>query len=186
MGIDGMVVGRGLARREFVLWPSPRIEKGCGSRASPRPSKRLAQRTRHSLGELTGQIDIAIDGRRSPGALVSSKAAAGLSAGKDRCTGSARFLVVVDQTKIVNVPASPSRVVPFGWQATRAAQDLGAAHRRDFVTDNGTYPRLRLRSHRVPEFSPAFFRIVGVVEQGCSYATEVHGGPRRQILQLPK
>ncbi|HEY2843934.1 MAG TPA: ribose-5-phosphate isomerase RpiA, partial [Bryobacteraceae bacterium] len=121
----------------------------------------------------TGTLDL-IKGRG--GALLREKIVAG---------SSARFLVIVDQSKLVRQLGAgplPVEVVRFGWEATaRRIQDLGAVlQRRDFITDNGNYildcifgPIEAPRS-----LAGDLDHITGVVEHGLfvGMAAEVHVG----------
>jgi len=150
---------------------------------------------------LTGPIDIAIDGAdevtRGTLHLIKGRGGA-LTREKLVAQAAARFLMVVDQTKMVDVLGAalvPVEVVPFGWQATsRQLQDLGGKPaKRDYVTDNGNYILdCRFDPIQAPEvLAEALDHIAGVVEHGLfiGMATEVHvGGPSGvEILrQLPQ
>src|SRR6185295_4888294 len=186
---DGMTVGLGTGSTgEFVLLAlARRIQEGLRITGVP-TSEHTANRARElgiPLTELSGPIDIAIDGADEvvPGKLHLIKGRGGaLLREKIVAQAAARFLVVVDQTKMVNVlgaVAVPVEVVPFGWQAT--ARRIGAEfQRRDLVTDNGNYI---LDCAFGPIESPEYLasrldRITGVVEHGLfiGMATEVHVG----------
>jgi len=201
--LDGMVVGLGTgSTAEFVLLAlARRIREGLRITGVP-TSERAAARARElsiPLTELTGPIDIAIDGadevdsrtldviKGRGGALLREKIVA---------QAAERFIVVVDQTKLVDTLGAgpvPVEVVPFGWQVT-ARRIASKCERRDLVTDNGNYI---LDCHFGPIASPATLaadldRTVGVVEHGLflGLATEVHVGTlkgvRRLLRQLPK
>jgi ribose 5-phosphate isomerase A len=202
--LDGMIVGLGTgSTAEFVLLAlARRIRKGLRITGVP-TSERTAARARElgiPLMELTQTIDLAIDGadevERDTLYLIKGRGGA-LLREKIVAQSSARFLVVVDETKILDRLAGPVpiEVVPFGWQATaRRLQDPGVkCSRRDFVTDNGNYI-LDCDFGTIPSpeaLGVALDQIVGVVEHGLflSLATEVHvGAPSGvQILrQLPQ
>jgi ribose 5-phosphate isomerase A len=189
---SGMVVGLGTGTTgEFVLLAlSRRIREGLRITGVP-TSERTAARARDlgiPLAELTGPIDIAIDGADevTRGALQLIKGRGGaLTREKLLAQSAARFLVVVDQTKMVDVLGTapvPVEVIPFGWQATgRQLQDLGAKPvKRDFVSDNGNYILdCMFDPIQIPELlAEALDHIVGVVEHGLfiGMATEVHVG----------
>jgi len=198
----GMIVGLGTGTTgEFVLLAlARRIREGLRITGVP-TSERTAARARDlgiPLTELTGPIDIAIDGADevTRGALHLIKGRGGaLTREKIVAQSAARFLVVVDQTKMVDELGAapvPVEVVPFGWQAT--ARRIGAKfQRRDSVTDNGNYI---LDCAFGPIESPESLasdldRITGIVEHGLfiGMSSEVHvgGSSGVEILrQLPK
>jgi len=189
---SGMVVGLGTGTTgEFVLLAlARRIREGLRITGVP-TSEHTAARARDlgiPLTELTGPIDIAIDGADevARGALHLIKGRGGaLTREKIVAQGASRFLVVVDETKMVTrlgAAPVPVEVVPFGWQATsRRMEALGAKPlRRDFVTDNGNYV-LDCAFGFIE--SPATLaheldHVAGVVEHGLfiGMATEVHVG----------
>jgi ribose 5-phosphate isomerase A len=191
---NGMTVGLGTgSTAEFVLLAlARRIREGLRITGVP-TSEHTAARARElgiALGELDGKsvVDIAIDGADEveQGTLHLIKGRGGaLLREKIVAQASARFLVVVDQTKLVKVLGAgpvPVEVVPFGWHATaRRLQDLGGRpERRDFVTDSGN---LILDCAFDPIQAPESLasdldHIAGVVEHGLfiSLATEVHVG----------
>ncbi len=204
---SGMIVGLGSgSTAEFVLLAlSQRIHEGLRITGVP-TSERTAARARElgiSLTDLDGKsaIDIAIDGADEVerGSLHLLKGRGGaLLREKIVAQASARFLVVVDQTKLVDRLGAgivPVEVVPFSWQATaRLIETLGAKpQRRDFITDNGNYildcdfgPIQSAES-----LADSLDHVTGVVEHGLfiGMATEVHvAAPSGvQILrQLPK
>src|SRR5689334_19001598 len=148
---SGMTVGLGTgSTAEFVLLAlARRIREGLRITGVP-TSERTAARARElgiPLTELTGPIDIAIDGadevERGTLHLIKGRGGA-LLREKIVAQAAARFLVVVDHTKLVDrlgAARVPVEVVQFGWQVTaRRIRDLGGKpERRDFVTDNGNY-----------------------------------------------
>jgi ribose 5-phosphate isomerase A len=188
----GMIVGLGTGTTgEFVLRAlARRIQEGLRITGVPTSERTaaLAGELRIPLTELTQPIDIAIDGadevERDTLNLIKGRGGA-LLREKIVAQAAARFLVVVDQTKLVDrlgaVPV-PVEVVPFAWQATaRLLQDLGAKlNRRDFVTDNGNYILdCAFGMIESPEsLASRLDRITGVVEHGLfiGMATEVHVG----------
>ena len=198
---SGMVVGLGTGTTaEFVLLAlARRIREGLRITGIP-TSEHTAGRARElgiPLTELTGPIDIAIDGsdevelddlsliKGHGGALVREKIVA---------QAASRFLVVVDESKIVKrlgAAPVPVEVVPFGWQATaRLIKERGAkCQRRDLITDNGNY--ILDCDFGLME-SPATVadtldRTAGVVQHGLfiGMTSEVHvGGPNGvQVLK---
>ena len=189
---SGMIVGLGTGTTgEFVLLAlARRIREGLRITGVP-TSEHTAARARElgiPLTELIGPIDIAIDGADevTRGALQLIKGRGGaLTREKIVARAASRFLVVVDQTKIVSrlgAAPVPVEVVPFGWQATaHRVEALGAKpQRRDFVTDNGNYILdCAFGSIQSPQsLAGDLDRIVGVVEHGLfiGMATEVHIG----------
>ncbi len=190
----GMIVGLGTGTTgEFVLLAlARRIQEGLRITGVP-TSEHTAERARElgiPLTELTGPIDIDIDGAdevtRGTLHLIKGRGGA-LTREKIVAQAAARFLVVVDQTKMVDVLGAapvPVEVVPFGWQAAaRRLQELGAkpTKRRDFITDNGNYILdcvFRIPSNRPELLAEALDHIAGVVEHGLfiGMATEVHVG----------
>ncbi len=204
---SGMIVGLGTgSTAEFALLAlARRIREGLRITGVP-SSEHTAARARElgiPLTELDGKglLDMAIDGAdevvRNTLDVIKGRGGA-LLREKIVAQASARFLLIIDQTKVVSVLGAkpvPVEVTQFGWQATaRRIQDLGAKiERRDFITDGGNYI---LDCAFGPIESPETLagdldRIVGVVEHGLfiGMATEVHvGAPSGvQILrQLPK
>ena len=190
----GMVVGLGTgSTAEFVLLAlARRIKEGLRITGVP-TSGHTVSRARElaiPLTELDGKglLDIAIDGadevdrktlnviKGRGGALLREKIVA---------QASARFLLIIDQTKLVSVLGArpvPVEVTQFGWQATaRRIEDLGAGtKRRDFITDGGNYILdCAFGPIKTPEaLAGDLDRIVGVVEHGLfiGMATEVHVG----------
>ena len=195
---SGMIVGLGTGSTgEFVLLAlARRIREGLRITGVP-TSEHTASRARElgiPLTELVGPIDIAIDGadevERGTLDLIKGRGGA-LLREKIVARAAERFIVVVDQTKLVErlgAAPVPVEVVPFGWQAT-ARQIAGKSQRRDFVTDNGNY--ILDCAHFRPDLANELDRITGVVEHGLflGMTTEVHVGTPSgiQILrQLPK
>jgi ribose 5-phosphate isomerase A len=198
----GMTVGLGTGSTgEFVLLAlGRRIREGLRITGVP-TSERTASRAKElgiPLLELTGPIDLAIDGadevERGPLHLIKGRGGA-LLREKIVAQAAARFLVVVDQTKLVDrlgAAMVPVEVVPFAWRATaRRIADLGASpERRDFVTDNGNYILdcafgiMQDPASRAKEMD----RITGVVEHGLfiGMATEVHVGGASGVQVLRK
>ena len=185
----GMIVGLGTgSTAEFMLLAlARRIQEGLRITAVP-TSELTAARARDlgiPLTELTGPIDIAIDGadevERNKLSLIKGRGGA-LLREKIVAQAASRFLVVVDESKIVSrlgAAPVPVEVVPFGWQAT--ARRIGAEfQRRDFVTDNGNYI-LDCDFGAIPSpesLASDLDRIAGVVGHGLfiGMASEVHMG----------
>jgi ribose 5-phosphate isomerase A len=194
-----MTVGLGTGTTgEFVLLAlARRIQEGLRITGVP-TSEHTAARARGlgiPLTELTGPIDIAIDGADevTRGALHLIKGRGGaLTREKLVAQAAARFLVVVDQTKMVDVLGAapvPVEVIPFGWQAT--ADRIGATlQRRDFVTDNGNYILdCAFGLMESPEsLARRLDHITGIVEHGLfiGMATEVHVGGSSGVQVLKK
>lgn len=203
---NGMVVGLGTgSTAEFVLQAlAARIREGLRITGVP-TSERTAARARE-LGiplALDVATDIAIDGADEvdPRTLDLIKGRGGaLLREKIVAQASARFIVVVDDSKLVarlGVGLLPIEVVQFGWQATaRRVQELGGKpQRRDLITDNGNYildcsfgP-----IERPDVLASELDRIAGVVEHGLfiGMAAEVHVGQpgtglQPVLLKLPK
>jgi len=185
----GMVVGLGTgSTAEFVLLAlARRIREGLRVTGVP-TSEHTAERIRElgiPVTELTGPIDIAIDGadevERNKLSLIKGRGGA-LVREKIVAQAASRFLVVVDESKIVSflgAAAVPVEVVPFGWQAT--ANRIGAKfQRRDLVTDNGNYI-LDCEFGTIPSpesLASDLDRIAGVVGHGLfvRMTSEVHVG----------
>jgi len=200
--LDGMVVGLGTgSTAEFVLQAlAARIREGLRITGVP-TSEHAAGRARE-LGislALDVATDIAIDGadevdpqfnliKGRGGALLREKIVA---------QSSARFIIVVDESKLVarlGMGLLPIEVVQFGWQATarRLHEVGGKPQRRDLITDNGNFildcafgPIESAES-----LARELDRITGVVEHGLfiGLAAEVHVGQSSgvRILKLPK
>jgi len=191
---SGMTVGLGTgSTAEFALLAlSRRIREGLRITGIP-TSERTAARARElgiPLAELDGKIpiDLTIDGadevERGRLNLIKGRGGA-LLREKIVAQAGARFLVVVDHTKLVDrlgAGSVPIEVVPFGWQVTaRRILDLGGkAERREFVTDNGNFILdCAFEPIQAPEsLAEALDHIAGVVEHGLfiGLATEVHVG----------
>jgi len=211
----GMIVGLGTgSTAEFVLLAmARRIREGLRITGVPTSEHTIARARELGipLTELDRErpIDIAIDGADEVerGSLSLIKGGGGaLTREKIVAQGATRFLIVVDQTKIVDrlgAATVPVEVVPFGWQATaRRVEALRAKlQRRDFVTDNGNYI-LDCAFGLIDSpksLADALDHVAGVVEHGLfiGMATEVHvGGPsgghvltrsaNGELRQLPK
>jgi ribose 5-phosphate isomerase A len=197
---SGMIVGLGTGTTgEFVLLAlARRIREGLGITGVP-TSERTAARARElgiPLIEMEGPIDIDIDGADEvvPDRLHLIKGRGGaLLREKIVAQASARFLVVVDHSKVVSMLGAvrvPVEVVPFGWQATaQRLQDLGAKpERREFVTDNGNYI-LDCDFGFIAEpdvLAGALDHVTGVVEHGLfiGLATEVYVGTKSGVQVL--
>jgi ribose 5-phosphate isomerase A len=199
---SGMIVGLGTGTTgEFVLLAlSRRIREGLRITGVP-TSEHTAARARElgiPLTELTGPIDIAIDGAdevtRGTLHLIKGRGGA-LTREKIVAQASARFLVVVDQTKLVDCLGEapvPVEVIPFGWKETaRRIEALGAKpQRRDFTTDSGNYILdCAFGLMQSPEtLASELNRVAGVVEHGLfiGMASEVHvGGSSGVEVLLP-
>ena len=194
--LDGMIVGLGTGSTgEFVLLAlARRIREGLRITGVP-TSERTAARARElgiPLTELIGPIDIAIDGadevERESLDLIKGRGGA-LLREKIVAQSSARFLVVVDEAKILDRLAGPVpvEVVPFGWQAT--ARRIGVKfERRDAVTDNGNYILdCAFGPIQSPEtLADALGRITGVVGHGLflGLTSEVHVGTSAGVRVL--
>jgi ribose 5-phosphate isomerase A len=199
---SGMTVGLGTgSTAEFVLLAlARRVREGLRITGVP-TSERTASRARDlgiPLTELTGPIDIAIDGadevERDTLHLIKGRGGA-LLREKIVAQAAARFLVVVDHTKLVDhlgAGSLPVEVVQFGWQATaRPLQALSAKFaRRDIVTDNGNFI---LDCDFGIIASPASLandldRIAGVAGHGLflGLATEVHVGEPSGVRVLTR
>jgi len=194
-----MIVGLGTGTTgEFVLLAlARRIREGLRMTGVP-TSERTAARARDlgiPLTELTRPIDIAIDGAdevtRGTLHLIKGRGGA-LTREKLVAQAAARFLVVVDQTKMVDrlgAAPVPVEVIPFGWQDT--ARRIGAQFkRRDFITDNGNYLLdCAFGTIQSPEsLANDLDRITGVVEHGLfiGMASEVHVGTTSGVQVLKK
>jgi ribose 5-phosphate isomerase A len=189
---SGMLVGLGTGTTgEFVLLAlARRISEGLRIQGVP-TSERTAARARElgiPLTDLNGPVDIAIDGAdevtRDSLQLIKGRGGA-LLREKIVAQASLRFLVVVDQTKLVDrlgTAPVPVEVVHFGWQSTaRQITDLGGkVQRRDFITDNGNYILdCAFDPIQAPEtLAIALNGIAGVVEHGLfiDLTSEVHIG----------
>jgi ribose 5-phosphate isomerase A len=200
--VQDMVVGLGTgSTAEFVLLAlARRIREGLRITGVP-TSERAAARARELGIPLAVDVatDIAIDGadevdpqlnliKGRGGALLREKIVA---------QSSARFIVVVDESKLVarlGVGLLPIEVVQFAWQATaRRILDLGGKpQRRDLITDNGNYILdCAFRAIESAEsLASELDRITGIVEHGLfiGLAAEVHVGQASGVrtLQLPK
>jgi len=151
------------------------------------------------------QIDVNIDGADEVelGTLNLIKGLGGAELReKIVATASARFVVIVDETKLVDQLGTrepvPIEIVPFGWQTTaKRLERLGAKIsprlRSDgqlFVSDGGHYI---LDCHFGPIKSPTELQrqldgVVGVVEHGLflGMATEVIVGATSGVKVLTK
>lgn len=200
--VQDMLVGLGTgSTAEHVLDAlAARVREGLRITGVP-TSERIAARARELEIPLAVDVatDIAIDGADEvdPRTLNLIKGRGGaLLREKIVAQASARFLVVVDESKLVprlGAGSLPVEVIPFGWQATaRRLRDLGCElERRDFTTDSGNYILdCVFGPLEEPESLAARIdRIAGVVEHGLflGMAAEVHVGRSSgvQILRQP-
>ena len=199
---DGMLVGLGSgSTADFVLQAlARRIRAGLRINGIP-TSERTAARARElgiPLAELDGAVDIAIDGadevERNTFNLVKGRGGA-LLREKIIAQAAARYLVVIDRTKLVEKLGAgpvPVEVVPFGWHATaRDIEKLGGKNeKRDFVTDNGNYI-LDCDFGLIEDphcLSNDLHGIAGVAEHGLflGLTTEVHVGTASGVDVLRK
>lgn len=201
---SGMTVGLGTGSTAAFVLEALGIRIRDGLRITGVPTSEATAARARELGiplALDVVSDIAIDGADEvdPRTLNLVKGRGGaLLREKIVAQATRRFLVVVDETKLVfqlGAGLLPVEVVPFGWQATaRRLENLGAQlQRRDFVTDNGNYIldcSFGLMAN--PEsLASQLDHIAGVVEHGLfiGLTAEVHVGKPSgaQILrQLPK
>jgi len=194
---NDMVVGLGTgSTAEFVLQAlAARIREGLRITGVP-TSERTAARARELGIPLAVDVatDIAIDGADEVDPLLNLIKGRGGALLREKIVAqaSARFIVVVDESKLIprlGVGLLPIEVVKFGWQATarRILALGGKPQRRDLVTDNGNYI---LDCAFGPIESPESLAseldlITGVVEHGLfiGLAAEVHVGQRGTGLQ---
>ena len=201
---SGMTVGLGTGSTAAFVLEALGIRIRDGLRITGVPTSEATAARARELGiplALDVVSDIAIDGADEvdPRTLNLIKGRGGaLLREKIVAQATRRFLVVVDETKLVfqlGAGLLPVEVAPFGWQATaRRLENLGAQlQRRDFVTDNGNYIldcSFGLMDN--PEsLASQLDHIAGVVEHGLfiGLTAEVHVGKPSgaQILrQLPK
>jgi ribose 5-phosphate isomerase A len=201
---SGMTVGLGTGSTAAFVLEALGIRIRDGLRITCVPTSEATAARARELGiplALDVVSDIAIDGADEvdPRTLNLIKGRGGaLLREKIVAQATRRFLVVVDETKLVfqlGAGLLPVEVAPFGWQATaRRLENLGAQlQRRDFVTDNGNYIldcSFGLMDN--PEsLASQLDHIAGVVEHGLfiGLTAEVHVGKPSgaQILrQLPK
>jgi ribose 5-phosphate isomerase A len=201
---SGMTVGLGTGSTAAFVLEALGIRIRDGLRITAVPTSEATAARARELGiplALDVVTDIAIDGADEvdPRTLNLIKGRGGaLLREKIVAQATRRFLVVVDETKLVfqlGAGLLPVEVAPFGWQATaRRLENLGAQlQRRDFVTDNGNYIldcSFGLMDN--PEsLASQLDHIAGVVEHGLfiGLTAEVHVGKPSgaQILrQLPK
>ena len=184
----GMVLGLGTgSTAAFVVEElASRVARGLDVVAIPTSEHTAALARRLGIRLATfaehRRIDLAIDGadevRRSTLDLIKGHGGA-LLREKIVAAASARFVVVVDQEKLVDRlgehSAVPVEVAQFGWQATAAAlEKLGAeavlreGDGRAFVTDGGNFI-LDCRFgpiDRPAELEQRINMTVGVVENG--------------------
>jgi ribose 5-phosphate isomerase A len=151
------------------------------------------------------QLDLTVDGADEIeiGTLYLIKGHGGaLLREKIVAAASARMIVVVDETKIVQKLGSlvsvPVEVVQFGWQATeRKLQQLGGnpsmrlgADRKPYVTDGGHYiVDCAFGPMENPkEVAHHLDHVVGAVEHGLflGFASEVFVGGRDGVKVLKK
>jgi ribose 5-phosphate isomerase A len=185
---SGMILGLGTgSTAAFVVEQlAARIARGLAIVAIP-TSERTAGLARQLGIPLTSfaehhRIDLAIDGadevQRGTLDLIKGHGGA-LLREKIVAAASARFVVVVDQEKLVDRLGQhmsvPVEVVRFGWQATAAAlatlgadPELRQASEGPFVTDGGNFILdCRFGSIDDPERTERLIKMtVGVVENG--------------------
>ena len=184
-----MIVGLGTGSTAYFLVEAlgKRVHEGLRMTGIPTSEKTSAHAK--TLGiplsnlDENSHIDIMIDGADevAMGSLDLVKGLGGaLLREKIVASASARLVIIVDETKLVDRLASrvpvPVEVVPFGWQATQARiEELGARLSlrttpagEPFVTDGGHFI---LDSRFAPIDDPRLLdeklnAIVGVVEHG--------------------
>ena len=185
---DGMIVGLGTGSTASFAVEAIGRRVAEGLRITAIPTSEQTGEHAHRLGVPLSslaehhQIDLTIDGadevergdlnliKGGGGALLREKIVA---------SASARLVIIVDETKLVNrlghFPV-PVEVVPFGWQATaRRVANLGGnpslrvgADGKAFVTDGGHYViDCAFGPIRAPaQLENDLNSIVGIVENG--------------------
>ncbi len=157
---DGMIVGLGSGTTAALAVQAIGRRVSEGLRITGIPTSEQTAKLAHTLGiplSTLGdhpQIDMTIDGADEVelGTLNLIKGRGGaLLREKIVASATTRFVVIVDETKLVNQlgahDAVPVEVIPFGWQATDARlRKLGAQPRmrmnsdgHPYVTDGGHY-----------------------------------------------
>lgn len=158
--MDGMIVGLGSGSTATLAINAigRRVSQGLHLIGIPTSEQTagLARRLGIPLSTLDehSQIDMTIDGADEVemGTLNLIKGRGGaLLREKIVASASARFVIIVDETKLVNQlgvhDAVPAEVIPFGWQATaRSLRRLGAEPNlrlrpdgQPYTTDGGHY-----------------------------------------------
>jgi len=187
--MDGMIVGLGTGSTAALALEAlgKRVQQGLRIVGIPTSTKTEEQARSLGIPLATlaehSQIDLTIDGADEvePGTLNLIKGLGGaLLREKIVATASARLVIIVDETKLVDRlgfhSAVPAEVVPFGWQV--AAKELArlranpslrrGSDGEPFVTDGGNYI---LDCAFGPISSPSDLEkqldsIVGLVEHG--------------------
>lgn len=183
---DGMVVGlgSGSTARLFIEELGKRVQGGLKVQAiaSSRTSETLARSFGVTICDFAAcpQIDVAIDGADEvgPGLMLIKGGGGSLLREKIVASGSSRFVIVADSTKLVERLGRfplPVEVIPMAWPlVSRKLADLGLPTSvrqkdgEDFITDEGNLI-LDCASGTIedPERLAASIRaMVGVVEHG--------------------
>ncbi len=198
LATDGMVVGLGSGTTALELIRALGRRRHSGLQitavASSVASADLARSLGIPLVELTGPLDLAIDGadavdRRNFDAIK------GLGGALTRehivAASAARFVLIVDERKMYDTMSAafeqvpvPIAVVPFGWQTTRdRLRNYGSPELRigddgePYTTDDGNYI-LDLHTPTVvsaADLARKLKVLTGVVDHGlfCGLATDV-------------
>jgi ribose 5-phosphate isomerase A len=156
---DGMVIGlgSGTTAEQFVRAVGARIADGLivSAVASSGRSARVARDVHLPLVDLTGPIDLAVDGADAieRGSLSAIKGLGGaLTREKLVALSARRFVLVGDASKVVESLADAAPVIPvpvevlqFAWQVTHSRLSvlgeplLRMRNDAPYVTDNGNY-----------------------------------------------
>ncbi|TMG12356.1 MAG: ribose-5-phosphate isomerase RpiA [Chloroflexi bacterium] len=147
---DGMLVGlgSGTTARFFTEGLGRRVAKGMKVRGVP-TSRATAELGIPIITELVGQIDLSVDGADEvdPGLNLIKGRGGALSREKLVAAASKRFVVVVDDSKLVKQLGAgvlPVEVLPFLWRSTAerltglgVSLVLRGGEEVPYVTDNG-------------------------------------------------
>lgn len=185
---DGMAVGLGSGSTALAFVEALGRRVADGLRLTAVSSSKITTDAAIKAGlevtELTGRLDIAIDGADviERGTLSAIKGLGGALTREKLVTLAAdRFVLIGDTTKVVDtldesqpeVPV-PVEVIPFGWELTRERLSLYGEPRlrkvkgEPFVTDNGNLilDVYGMEYGQLPDAARAVKEITGVVEHG--------------------
>lgn len=185
---DGMLIGLGSGSTAelFVRELAPRIAAGLRltAVATSERTVRVAEEIGLALVDLTGPLDLAVDGADAieRGTLAAIKGRGGaLTREKLTALASRSFVLIGDDSKVATRLAEvsatmpvPVEVLPFGWQVTRTRlEGLGLPVLRErggepFVTDNGNHviDLFHAPLDDAASLAEAISRVPGVIEHG--------------------
>ena len=183
---DGMLLGLGSGSTAKYFTEGVGRLVADGMKLHCVPTSRATAELAAELGipivqEIVGQIDLAVDGADEVDSVLNLIKGRGGAMSREKLVAEAarRFIVVVDESKVVNqlgVGVLPVEVLPFLWRTTAerlialgASLTVRGGEEAPYITDNGNLVLDLTVEGGIKDcaaFSDAIKRTTGVVEHG--------------------